>query len=41
MFNAFEKLRNSLSRTKDQLLGRISQVVGRRKLDDSLIDEIE
>jgi fused signal recognition particle receptor len=41
MFNAFEKLRNSLSRTKDQLLGRISQVVGRRKLDDDLIDEIE
>jgi fused signal recognition particle receptor len=41
MFNAFEKLRNSLSRTKDQMLGRIAQVVSRRRLDDALIDEIE
>ncbi|MCX6833960.1 MAG: signal recognition particle-docking protein FtsY [candidate division Zixibacteria bacterium] len=41
MFNAFEKLRNSLSRTKDQLLGRIAQVITRRALDDELIDEIE
>ena len=41
MFNAFDKLRNSLSRTKDQLLGRIAQVVGQHKLNDDLIDEIE
>jgi fused signal recognition particle receptor len=41
MFNAFEKLRNSLSRTKDQLLGRIAQVITGRRLDDDLIDEIE
>jgi len=41
MFNAFEKLRNSLAKTKDQLLGRIAQVITRRALDDDLIDEIE
>jgi len=41
MFNAFEKLRNSLSRTKDELLGRITQAVTRRKIDDKLFEEIE
>ena len=41
MFNAFEKLRNSLSRTKDGLLGRIAQVITRRKIDDAVIEEIE
>jgi len=41
MFNAFEKLRSSLSRTKDNLLGRIARIVAHRKIDDDLIDEIE
>jgi fused signal recognition particle receptor len=41
MFNAFEKLRNSLSKTKDSLLGRIASVITRRAIDDDLIDEIE
>jgi fused signal recognition particle receptor len=41
MFNPFEKLKKSLARTKDNLLGKISQVVGRRQIDDDLLDEIE
>lgn len=41
MFNPFEKLRNSLSRTRDSIVGKISRVVLRRKIDDELIDEIE
>ena len=41
MVNPFDKLRRSLSKTKDNLFGRISKVVRRRKIDDSLIDEIE
>jgi len=41
MFNAFEKLKNSLSKTKDNIFGKISQVVSRRKIDDDLLDEIE
>ena len=41
MFNAFEKLRKSLTKTKDSIVGKIAQVVGRRKLDNDLLDEIE
>lgn len=41
MIKAFEKLRVSLSKTKDNILGKISQVVVRRKIDDDLLDEIE
>lgn len=41
MFNAFEKLKNSLSKTKDNIFGKISQVVSRRKIDDDLLDDIE
>jgi fused signal recognition particle receptor len=41
MFNPFEKLRSSLAKTKESIFGRISQVVARRKIDDSLLDEIE
>lgn len=41
MFNAFEKLKNSLSKTKDNIFGKISQIVSRRKIDDDLLDEIE
>lgn len=37
----FEKLRRSLAKTKDNLMGRISRAVLRRKIDDELLDEIE
>lgn len=41
MFTPFEKLKKSLAKTKDNLLGKISRVVMRRKIDDDLLDEIE
>lgn len=41
MSSPFDKLRKSLSKTKEGLFGRISQVLGRRKIDDDLIDVIE
>ncbi len=41
MFSAFEKLKSSLSRTKDNILGKINEVVLRRKIDDELLEEIE
>lgn len=41
MFNPFEKLKNSLSRTKESIFGRISQVVSGRPLDNALLEEIE
>ncbi|MBU0985324.1 MAG: signal recognition particle-docking protein FtsY [candidate division Zixibacteria bacterium] len=41
MFGSFEKLKKSLSKTRDNLMGKIAQVVGKRKIDDDLIDEIE
>lgn len=41
MFNAFDKLKESLSRTKDNLFGKISGLVSFRKIDDELLDEIE
>lgn len=41
MFNAFQKLKSSLSRTKDNLLGKLSEVVLRRRIDDELLEEIE
>lgn len=41
MFSQFEKLKRSLAKTKDSILGKISQVVSRRKLDDGLLEEIE
>jgi fused signal recognition particle receptor len=41
MFKALEKLKASLSKTKDAVLGKISQVVVRRKIDDALLEEIE
>lgn len=40
-FNPFDKLRQSLARTKESILGRISQVVNRRKIDEDLLEEIE
>jgi len=41
MFGAFDKLKKSLTKTKDRIMGQISQVVRRRKIDDDLLDEIE
>jgi fused signal recognition particle receptor len=41
MFQAFDKLRESLSRTKDSIFGKISELVLSRKIDDELLDEIE
>ena len=41
MFNAFDKLKASLSKTKDKILGKISEVVLRRKIDEDLLEEIE
>jgi fused signal recognition particle receptor len=41
MINPFDKLRKSLAKTKDNIMGKISRVVLRRKLDDDLLDEIE
>jgi len=41
MFSAFEKLKKSLSRTKDNLIGKIVRVVSGRKIDDDLLEEIE
>lgn len=41
MLGSFEKLKKSLAKTKDSLLGKISSVVSRRKIDDDLLEEIE
>jgi fused signal recognition particle receptor len=41
VFGSFAKLKASLAKTRDSLLGKISEVVSRRALDDALIDEIE
>ena len=40
-FNPFEKLKQSLAKTKDNLVGKITQVVSRRKIDDDLLDDLE
>jgi fused signal recognition particle receptor len=40
-FNPFEKLKNSLTKTKDNLVGKITQVVTRRRIDDDLLDDLE
>ena len=41
MLTPFEKLKKSLAKTKDNLLGRISRIVARRRIDDALLDDIE
>ncbi|MFH2048928.1 MAG: signal recognition particle-docking protein FtsY [bacterium] len=41
MFKPFDKLKKSLSKTKDLLIGQISKVVRLRKIDDDLLDDIE
>ncbi|MCP4684971.1 MAG: signal recognition particle-docking protein FtsY [bacterium] len=38
---SFDRLKKSLAKTKDSLLGKISRVVTRRKIDDDLLEEIE
>jgi fused signal recognition particle receptor len=41
MFSSFKKLKESLTKTRDGILGKISQLVTGRKIDDNLLDEIE
>ena len=41
IFSALDKLKKSLTKTKDNIFGKISEVVLRRKIDDDLLDEIE
>jgi fused signal recognition particle receptor len=41
MFKAFDKLKQSLTKTKKNLVGRIAEVVTRRKIDDELLEDIE
>ena len=41
MFKPFDKLKKSLSKTKDLLFGQISKVVRLRKIDDDLLADIE
>jgi fused signal recognition particle receptor len=41
MFSLFDKLRQSLSKTKEAIAGRIAQVVTGRKIDQDLLDELE
>lgn len=41
MFKALDRLRESLSRTKDSIFGKISRLVSFRKIDDALLEEIE
>ena len=37
----FDRLKKSLSKTKDNIFGKISDVVRRRKIDEDLLEEIE
>lgn len=41
MLKAFKKLKESLTKTRDNLLGKIGQVITGRKLDEDLLEEIE
>jgi len=41
MLSTFDKLKESLTRTKDSILGRIADAVNRRRIDDDLLEEIE
>jgi len=41
MFTPFEKLKESLARTKQNIVGRLKSVVSRRRVDEELLDEIE
>ncbi|MCP4704873.1 MAG: signal recognition particle-docking protein FtsY [candidate division Zixibacteria bacterium] len=41
MFSTIKKLKDSLSKTRDTIFGKIGNLLKGRKLDDDLIDEIE
>jgi fused signal recognition particle receptor len=41
MVSGFKKLKESLSKTRDSILGKIGGLIGSRKIDDNLLDEIE
>ena len=41
MLSKLKKLTKSLSKTRDSIFGKIGQVIGGRKIDDDLLDEIE
>ncbi|MEW5993368.1 MAG: signal recognition particle-docking protein FtsY [Candidatus Zixiibacteriota bacterium] len=41
MISAFEKLKRSLVKTKESILGNISRMVGGRRIDNDLLEEIE
>ena len=41
MLGAFDKLKSALSKTKDNILGKVANIVSRRKIDDDLLEEIE
>ncbi|PKK83504.1 MAG: signal recognition particle-docking protein FtsY [candidate division Zixibacteria bacterium HGW-Zixibacteria-1] len=41
MFSKIKKLKESLSKTRDNIFGKIGRLVSGRKIDDDLIDEIE
>jgi len=41
MASGFKKLKKSLSKTRDSILGKIGGLIGSRKIDDNLLDEIE
>ncbi|MEP0828975.1 MAG: signal recognition particle-docking protein FtsY [bacterium] len=41
MFSRLKQLKESLSKTRDNLLGKIGRLISGRKIDDALIDDIE
>jgi len=41
MASGFKKLKESLTKTRQNILGKISGLIGGRKIDDDLLDEIE
>jgi len=41
MFSKFKKLKESLSKTRSNLFGKIGQLLSGRKIDDDLLDDIE
>lgn len=41
MFSLFDKLKQSLSKTKEAIAGKIAQVVTGRKIDQDLLDDLE
>ncbi len=41
MVSGFKKLKESLTKTRESILGKISGLIGGRKIDDDLLDEIE